>query len=728
MRHNTMIRGLIPLIIFIFLVSISYADYPFLNQNSFKYGTANFNDATSETYVPASSGDAFSYNAVTGDLDSNGVNELYIIDDDTFLVYNYSQNVLNIVDSFSLSSSVRRSPPIIYDIDGDGKDEVIIYEIQDVGDFGYLHMFEFASGTLTNTSKRLTYNYDAYNIVVGCKGTNDCLVSYNNAGATGALFTRTFNSTNPSIDSISLSAGDVLCIPNIRYILNDDYDGDGVTEFLLSYAYSTGSNVYYVIKAYNTENQSNLLTDKTITHTTSISLGAGGTCTSKPIGQDITSPLVYDFDPSEPGKEILIGLMDDTDEFRIFEFKNDGAFEDEFPELTQEPGQIISNIIRMNAFGDSTSDDACVLGYRTATEEIILVCASKTRGGLSPESEVYHYDINTSSVLSSDENFQTLIHSVEAYTQIVDGDNIQELLTPFGTFYLDAARTGFDVDLNRLWVNDYAPATIIPDDFTGNSRIDLLMVKPNNLWMVTDSFINTHCDTYNCIRNGSYTNPSITKSIKVNTTFHVYLNIEDYDGDNVAGRVVLYADTTNEQDSGWIGNYSSGTIIPFTTLKVNKTGTYNIKFMARDVDDITAIQTITLPFTISAVGDEFGDSYFYFGSSTTTESSTNATTGNAVVEMADQLSDATGLSKGIIWLIFMALIPLVGMYLMFQAGISGSQIFHGFVFIGLFEIIWFVLGVLFGFISTGILIAVVVIALAIVALWLSRVLGRGEVM
>jgi len=696
------------LLFFLFSIFI-YADYPYLGGSDgfYKAGLGYFNADVNVSEFVTTTEDANLFSPLVTDIDNDGTNEIIVIDGEFLRIYSVAGGVF-IVEGVYNTNSPELAQPYIYDIDN------------------FYIRLEFNGTDFNITDNSIGTNWgNVAGGFIGCRAAEQCILVYQDTANNNLIEGFAFNSTNltqSGVTNIYAAGASDSCLPNLASMQIADIDGDSTDEFIISFfKANAGSDTAFISQL--------SIVAGTLTEENTKSVGLGDSVASCGFATNIiSSPLVFDFDHKRNGLEVLVAGNVNANEYKMFLFDSNLDAYDDFPYgLFEADGQIISNIVQMNAFDDTDDVDACILGYDDSSGEIDLLCASKRGTGI--ESKEFEFDFNVSDLNTSDLIYENVIHAVQMSQTLTVGQNYHEILTPFGVFELTHETVLFVRNniLAILWSNTITgSATIIPADVTGNGRLDLVAYSGTNLWMLSDSFMNTHCDTHNCIRDGSYTNPSIENPIKINTTFAVGLKIEDYDGDKVAGRVILYADSTNEQDSGWSNNYTSGTLITYSDFKVNKTGSYNIKFMARDTDNPAAIQTITLPFTVAVQGDEFGDSKYEFGSTPEidAEEDADSTALNPVAELVDSFADGTDFTTSAIWKFLMLLIPLIGIVFLFGLQRFGSHDIIGIiVLIGLAELFMVIYGASVGYLSVAWIYVIAVFMLAGLGFYIRNIIG-----
>lgn len=570
-------------------------------------GTGYYNDQLSETCgtdIVCTAKNLASPNVVpmVSDLDSDGINEIIAVDGVNIRLYQTSS--LTILDAYS--SSVTITSMYIYDIDGDSLKEIIVAGNNDMEIVQWNGTDMSADVTFANG---LTgYETGTPNIAIACVDTDNCLVIYEEreagaVGNSGAIEYATFNSTNiVNLGEIDASANnDVICLSNIPEMQTADIDGDGYTEYIASAGDVDDGKIHLYVIYVNSTN--NLTVEQTGTRTMRSLTDSCDTSSTY-----FTSPLVFDIDgASSDGLEIVAGYQIDSDEFEMASFSKTCAFEDEYPEVFDSDGIILSNPFRANAFPDTGDVDFCVMGYDTADGFLDLTCASEQTGNLV-ETEEFKSNVAPAEVLTFNvtAGYHSVAHAVQTSVQTTDGTNLHEVLTAYGVWELEWA--GFFGSVNRLdliWENPKGDSAVIMSDVENVGKNDVLALTSTNLWYIDDGFTNSVAEI------DEYTiNPCIDATWKVNTTVSVQLTIEDFDDDDVAGRIKFFSayPTTVLYDSGWSINASSGTTFSFGFTANETTSNGGLVMYATDVENYGDNTSIGIyPVSVSTSGVEYGD-------------------------------------------------------------------------------------------------------------------------
>lgn len=744
----------------------------------FMAGTGFFNDVemqSSADYSTFSRAIDGIMTPLIADLDNDGVNEIIVIDDNTIRLYNVDvlAEQLTIVDSLNIYDGYY-SNMLVYNIDGDEYPEIIIASEETSNEIIFMLQYNGSDFIIEYQVPYTSLTHNTGEVLLKCADVNKCMIAYfydqvSGGSADQTLRVAGFNTTNVYDQETVLAGGGFQqrCFPTIRNAQVVDYDNDGYNEYVFSFvnfnsALGDSGEQYHII--YVQQNPTASITfekDKAITDSTvnideilgggstsyicqnTVSYKTGGGTTY--IGSILSNPLVFDIDGSSSnGLETAIAFMLDIDEFRIYVFKADGTELDHYPEINEVDGILISNMIRANIFTDTQNDDFCVMGYENNDQEIDLICAS------DQTSELYHsreFKMDISglyNITQSYNQYHSLIHSAQHSTETTDGVNLNEIVNSYGVLEVvwdDIYKIEVPnvYTLNLLFENPKADATVISSDVENVGREDLLALTTTNLWYIDDKYTNSpaYISEY-------YNNPCLDATWKINTSIETRITVEDIDEDRVGSRAILYYGDSNEQDTGWTTNATSGTTFSFSTFKINKTiSVGTLRLMGRDVENPDDVDTIDLTFSVGLNGVEFGDCTTDIEldvpdeavtvpseCNTDDDCPTNYFCINATCTARDDISVMIGIEeastlfnmpKSLFWWIVMLGVAI--------AGITSAKYFNfahgGLVLVGLIvfiELILLIIGTIIQAISPAYLVIIVTIGIMIVSLWVVRMI------
>lgn len=730
----------LPIIFFSFYVNAD-SSYNSTGYNEYVRGNGLFNEnldfdlITDGSSVPL---DVPKRQALSVDMDGDGQNEIIIVDNDDVRIYD---NDLNILDSITVPSSENTNIGI-YDIDGDSYGEFI------TGFFtaGKLFIINYSDGELHNQSildiSGLTKNGFSPDMAWQCRSANDCLLTWTDKNSSldtsdeGMLFAMTFNSTSLSPvgekNILNTSGtGEKFCFPAIRHVEVADYDNDGVKEYIYTAMEDDGSSqlAFYIIYVNSVGGTVSL--EKSIFNSDS-SLTVPDSCTEL-VQRSFTPPTVFDVDDSiGNGLETMVAYQENDHEFKIRKYKSDSNYET-FPSLALADGVIISNVARANIFPDDDYHSFCVMGYDAPDDMVDLLCGNDIRSFALFDNVQMKYSVADLWELTYniDEGGIRLnnhmIHSgqfKESTTEKYSID-VSEIITPYGIFEPDIDSCSVltgNCDMSLIWQNPIENGAVTTSDIKGDGYEDMLVLTDTNLWLLTDGFQNSG----GVIQRYSI-NPCIESAWKINTSLEIRVLVYDSDNDKLSARVTLYSGDSNEQVSEWSANVSSGTYLSFTEFLVNKTISNGfIKIEVRDTHNPSDIDSKEIPFSVGNDGVIFNQCY------TTSEDFTVSNALNASIAGQEAYTNQNNrLRTGMIDMANLAGVPIfilsLAIIIVVDLIIISSMFREPFLAFLLTVVIDFFVVLLLsimGFIGTAILITLSAIILIIGGVFLAQAMNR----
>lgn len=619
---------------------------------------------------------------LVADLDNDNVNEIIVYDDEVIRLYTGSD--LTIVDAFNLpfSDGLFSSNMIVFDIDGDDFSEIIIAdEIKEglyILEYNGTDFYQQNNISLNGLTHEINdVNYDVGEMLIRCGDTENCLLAHNRhsnvkTGQVNGLYATFFNSTAITTP-FNLSGGTggdykFYCFSQIPIISYSDYDNDDDVEYIItSFVGNYGStdaavNIFYV----GLNGSNDAIEELEISDSDLVDFGVAlstENCNETGIFNKFTSAFVWNIDGSvSNGEESVIGLAIDSNEFVMHSFLSSGGALDDYPEVFEADGELISNVFLMNAFTDTNREDFCVLGYQQTNGEIDLLCASEITGEV-PETVEFNYDVSYN-VSRNYRNYNSIVHSARHSSDLEDGVNLDELVCPYGIFSLDY--TG-DNELELVYESPQVNGNVLSIDVEKIGRDDLLILTNSNLWYYDDEFANQNAELYRIT-----TNPSIESVIQVNETVHLTVQAIDEEGDNVQVKVIAYEGHINQQNSNWTTFSSSGAVFPLT-FEANVTiGVGNLVFYARDSLHNESVNT-TYTFSVGNVGAVYGDSIFDSGVLTEEEDgedseNNNTATDNTARTLTQGLASDVGIDNVTLLVIILVVAIIICMVIFGHEG------------------------------------------------------------
>jgi len=709
---------------------------------------------------------------LVANLDNAGLKEIIVLDDGDIRLFTKT-NIINVIDSVSVGTSATEfSNMITFDIDGDGRREVLVADIQtgliSIADYNGTDFVIQAIINLTGLTDYTVSTTNPSDVMIKCKGVNSCLVAYTETvafqgGDTQDIFAAFFNSTDVGSAVFIASAGagtQSFCFPKIKQIQVADYDeGDGTEEYIYSamlYKSAGDEDVHIFYVDILAGNIPTLELTNIITDTDSIGSGTSSCQASDSrVGNFFTSPLVAE--SGDGGKpETWLGSMKDPNEFRLYKFDFGDPTAETFPKLAfDSDGIIISNVFIANGALDGTGRDFCVMGQTPLgtgefgeDDQITVLCGSEINSvGIFDNvqfqfedfSETFEFNIS----LELD-NWFIAVHSVDMAQ--TDSPDSNEILTSYGVFDLDTDSCSVitnNCNLNLIFDTPESDGIAIAVDYEDVGLVDIIHATETQLNYIDDLFSNSQVEPF-CGETGSVTgtcseyviNPCIDSVWKINTSVAITITPKDFDGDSVSARAILYSGDSNEQDSGFSANVTSGSEIAlsfgsgFIGNKTIATGVISLQI--RDTGNEN-IRTLTKSFSVANSGVEFGDckTEAIIGVDAVEDEEiilvatiTDDATDNAVTNAIQTLSGLLGLAGTTIWLIVMIALSIGIWGGIMSANKQGFQISGSSALgmIAILNVLMIVLGARLGILSTALVVIITVLGVIIIAVFLGKFL------
>lgn len=722
------------------------------NINIFQLGRGDFN----QNKDPSTDVNIYSKAVTTpreipkvSDLDNDGDNEIIIIDGDTIQVIENKE--LTTVSSYDFGSNQYISNFIVYDIDGDSESEIVFYGTSDHKIFiiNYTQSQGVTEQASISTSG-LSYSGNGES-VLKCEDTNKCLLfySYNiGTGAGGRMSAVGFNSTSLyslQLNFDSATSSYTFCLPKLRAMQSADCDADGDLDYIMSYALIGGSGSNVLIACIEDLDNTSIALSQLID---SAQLDVNDfdsytSCSANNVGRYFTSPLVMDSTSDFAGNEKIIGYSDNAGDFLIKLFKSDGTYADRYPLITDGEGDIISNLMVLNSFPDTTGiyQDFCLLGLDESTEELNLICGAR-RSGLNTRS--YKRSISGTFNITQDYNVLNIIaHAVQHSNEMTDGIDLNELLSAYGVDKVDYDSCDVlgNCDLENIFANPKGDSAVIQVDMdkvsdTGAGE-DLIALTDSGLFYIDDGLQNEGGEIDEVYFNPCPIEDSV---IKINTSGIITVTVSDQnpDGlgyyDDVSARLIMYDGTSNEyvQNSS---NVSSGSPISFS-VDYNKTITSGtITVIGWDVANPEETDTEVYTFTVGINGIGYGDLTCTDDVVTTLEGgdeeeeediesllSQDTTSGNPIIASVIEVNELVGIGGLAIWLLVMLVADIY--ILMSVKDLFGQNMSIKVValIIGIIDIIWVLVGAYATIISAGFIAVLSVLAIGAISVYF---IGKG---
>jgi len=734
---------------------------------------------------------------LVADLDGNGIKEILVLDGNVLKTFINNESKPTILQTqpgftFPTAGTETYSNMLIFDIDGDNKGELIA-----VAEFtGQLYILDYDAGVwsvhaggsdglgLKNNQDigaaglNNIFGTDGGEVVIQCWDVDECAMAYASESDTGFpgspddadMSIVHFSSTNVTVSGEILLANSfsfaTYCQPKIRHMFAGQLDADADVELaftvmrVLRSSPGPESIVTWVvdhIPGNDSFSEKHMITDAvddfldaggsgTAHYSCKDAAGSTNECSASNVeclaGDFFSAPLVFNADPSNSGNELIVAYNTDEDEFIMNMYESTGGTSvREFPLLQESEGQIVSDVFRADIFDDSDDTDFCVLGFEGSTtvplsdNALVMTCGSLTDnngfGAGNLQTIEFRLDVSNLFNLTRVYDFHTnLVHSAQhkstnAPSEIVTTYGILEPL--FTTTSCTVANNCF---MQRIYTLTESNGAVITVDYEGDPTLtqndDFVVMRQNNLYYLDNGLINQPLSSVT-----STTNPCLDAIIKINSTFSASVTATDPEGDDVHVDIFLYFGTSNEQSFSI--NTSSGTVVTFEGI-FNQSGSGNYRYQAYDLENPTTVRGKTIPYTVGAVGVEFGDCTQITSDTLAAEEAAeegaagpqDPGTNSSLGILIGQVNSSTGLGSSVIWWLLMVIIAFVlaaemgGIFSKF--GASDSSIFGiTLMFIlGIVELLMLFIGVKLGFIGIGSLIVLSLIGVGILALVIKK--------
>ena len=738
----------------------------------FEQGRGFFNTELTDTDIATKTIATARHTPLIADLDGDGINEIIVIDDNTIRLFKNKE--LTNVNSIALPDDDRYSNMLVFDIDKFPNDNnftelIVVQEERSVLliiEYNGTDMTIQANISIADATSHVKGN-TAGEVIIKCRGTNDCFMGFvteMDTGFTpgqtrtrrvfGAFFNSTFVGHETELDSTG-AGFQTHCLPSVRTMPVVDYDNDGDDEYIVTTMQSGGSadeevHIFWVEVLSN----HSVIEEFQFTETDMddiITIGGttddpvfcddsnGNIANNIPPGRFFTSALTYDIDsPSSNGLETVVAFKLDATDFTIKSYdgcSSDGCTItefDDYPETCDTFGNCptataISNVFKADVFpGAEGVDDFCVIGFDNINEELDAICGSETSTVSLTETVEFLFD--TPFNLTNTYGFSNNIaHSAQHSTLIVSGKDLNEFITSYGVQALFLNGTGLLSTLQGIFANPRENGAVLSIDAekinAPGGREDLIVLTSTNLFYIDDRFSNSGA-------NISFfsVNPCLDSTWKVNTSVEVVVRPQDDEADAVSARAILYQGETNEQDSGFSANVSSGTDITFGFTANLTIGSSTLRLQARDTENPSEINTIDLTFSVGSNGVVFGDCKTettvdigiqvedgVIDEATLTEDATD----NSIISGINTFIGLTGIAGTTLWLVLMIIFSFAVWSRAGEIGWSGNSALGVIAFTNALLII---LGARLGILSTGLVIIITVIAVVIIGVFLGSFL------
>ncbi len=547
------------LLILFLMIPFSFADYPQLGGQDTQYNgdKARFVNGTTPTEYIQNLLSPSEY-PLSFDMDGDGTQEIIVVDDATFKMYD---SQLNLIDGWPIDSyDFRGVNYVLGDHDKDGKGEIAYV----LGIADYMTAVEW-NGT---EFEQIINDGDLAGIL---HDDGDCIIAQavdkngyvgqciNRKGGTsisskmvGFFWNASKKDDTELLNWDGPELYDLTCFPEGATIQADDINKDGTIDYISNYfaVQSSGNSDGVYTTAFRINKNGNVIpTFNTYHNLGDIVSGTGGkTCYDEGynLTEFVTNLVLGEFDGiSSNGKEWAYAFRIDSgdrERFRLGIFENDGTAILKKPDLLgdYEKGRIISNTFVGDFFTDTGEEDPCVIGYNSVDDQINMLCLNPRTTEVGLGSRWYEWQFDSSNIGLVNEGFKQysrITHSIE----IIGGGNPDrnEVLTPYGTFKLNNDCTLNFCTMDYDYDSSRRKSVTIPTDIDLNGFSELLILQTNSLWLQYDDV-----QPQAPIITGTYSiDPCLEEPWEVNTTVSIRYTAIDADSPELTAWVELYSDT-----------------------------------------------------------------------------------------------------------------------------------------------------------------------------------------
>jgi len=737
MTHSNTAAKAAFLFFFLFLSSFAAASYTQLgtNETNFQIATGIWTDVSTSTARLISSPTGA---ALVGNVLNDGEQRIFIKDGGDFSLF--SSPSLGALDSYSYStaSAAGDGSPVLAVLNTSNASTHIVF-FDSRAAYKTIRVVKYINGAFKEVLNATTAGMTAISsngAVIACKNENCYLEIVGSNGGNNDVYLASFNLSGVTSEKTlhSGAAGNVYCLPSIPAATIIDYDANGQDDFIMSnmLAIETAADEQANVDIVSLYTNGTLNTLTTITDTTPANLiAAAADCVN--VGDWITSPYVENIDgAASNGKEIVFAFQKDADEYKMVSYRASGAQLDDYPEIQDADGVLVSNIMQADAdiSVSTTGTSFCVAGYNSVAHQLEILCGSHNTG-LAVQSLEFFYDSSAWNITAS--GMQQLTHSGEFFSDTQSSSfgtlNPSEFITPYGILTPNFTNGGLfttctSLGFCGLQLRDEMPAqrlAVTGADF-GNGRADLVGLSSTSLYYIDDGYINLDCSAENCFSTYSI-NPCIDSgSLQQNTSVQIQIVPQDADDDLMQARATLYLGETAEQVSNWSINLSAGQGATFAFTANVTSAISTLRLEVRQGSVPANVDTIDRTFSVASTGKVLGQCVTSVDVAAVTEAAAavgtsqggNATrTDNAITSGLDSTGAIFGLPALVLYLLLMIVLGFLVLWKFHHIPAIA-------LLVSVLESLLFILGAVIGVFPTGTLIAVIVLAIVFGVVALSR--------
>lgn len=696
---------------------------------------------------------------LTGDLNNDNNESLILLAGTIIRLYDAE---LNFMSSHQIDNVTDLAPLILVDDDADGDKEIYVLahdHTSDCGDEVCIFRIDYENTNWTQTTLAtadiVTGGTESSVVAIGCQDTIipvTCVyTTYEIGFPTNAnLRVYGFNGSNINdtlpIDDLkewddTAGSKQMPCPNSAPNIIAKDWDNDGTIEYLFTYfIFGEGGNEAYNWASWTINDNGRAVQEDTSSTSLGDSVpGSNVGCEDSSVRayQKMSNAYVADIDGVVGnGDELVLAVMTDSDEFKMFSFHSDGSVMDDYPETILEEAEgdwVGPNIFVADVFGESGRVDFCINTITQSDHEENILCASEQVTEILGVGNYEYFTTDFNTINFAEAGVNTPYTNAFAATR----GGVDKLVTTHGVFTFTDT-TGLPNFGDGVLTLDFQlpkpvrNSSLIMADLEPSGFADIYVLTATNAWLFDDDQVNRGCGSVPCMNRVGETltiDPSIEAVWRINTSVEIRISATDVDGDNVSVRAFLYYNDGNEMLINWSNFAISGTTFSFFYDSANKTINNGvIRLEARDEVNQDSVESLERLFTVGTEGITKGEQVFTEGLGVNV-SEINITTlpegtssNNPFTVVMDLFQLHTRLSTTIVWLFLMAIIG----YGVWKIGAEGRvSSTHTLGLMLVIELFMIIAGTIFNYLSIGVLITIIIIAVAVVVFMFLRPIITG---
>jgi hypothetical protein len=675
---------------------------------------------------------------LVADLDGDGIQEIIVVDSSGVKLYHGKNLVL--FDSWGSADPLVDPAVVLFDLDRDGLLEIILQN--QLGTSGPkilgFNNSRFVVEKTVDSTRTCAYTTQCGDVALACSNSSNlsafCVVVWvtgdglNDASYYNSVRGQWFSYTDRWNEQLLFNPsqyGSDLCFSYLPFIDVADMDFDSEDEFIFSVSDWKNSEYRVIIFSHNLAYLGGFNVELSKSFSGFSQVSSGLKCEVYDQGRAFTSPIIYDF-VNGGNLEFGFGYMHDADSFEMQIVNFAGSVVQDCPSVFYADGQIVSNLMRGKTFPDGEGKDLCLLGYDNSQGNygfLDLACCSAITGDFPSTNEFKSWVHCEDSCNDYPSVFSTLGQAwnltidhgyinMLSHMAFEDSSSTSALISSYGTFWPDYSSCNYLGNCNLIswWKSPQEQLGFIQVDLYNSGHAQLIGVKPTNIWLFDDNFVNLMANL-----SYYYVTPCLDYIWRVNTTGEVRVRVSDPEKDLVSANVLAYYGTPFVQASGWFSWGVSSETLFVSQFKANHTITGGkIRVLVRDSG--TNLSSATdFVFSVANEGVGYGqcssEQSIMLNGSVFKPLNLNLNN-NTISNMARGIGQQLGVNESLIWLFFMLCLGVA-------VWVTGARYQPSMTFavFGLLEFFMLIIGVMLGFLSVALVVVVAVVSMIILGLY-----------